>query len=104
MGKSRCSMHITFLVLILLAFSSEWSSAQSNRTVPSMEKENMAIAVYTPINEADLASVREQLFKLLRMSPRQTTALSVDSTLLSYPDYVNRNNPELARFLQSHRK
>ena len=101
MERSRFSVRIAFLVLILLAFSSEWSPAQSKPTV-SVEKENAASGVYTPTNEVELASVREQLFKLLRMSPKLTTALSVDSTLLSYPDYVNRNNPELARFLQSH--
>jgi hypothetical protein len=101
MEKIRCSIHIAFLVLILLAFSSEWLPAQSKPTIP-VEKGNVAAGVYTPTNEAELASVREQLFKLLRMSPKLTTALSVDSTLLSYPDYVNRNNPELERFLQSH--
>jgi hypothetical protein len=56
----------------------------------------------SPVNEAELASVREQLFKFLRMTPRLTMALSTDPTLLGYQEYVNKHNPELASFIQRH--
>jgi hypothetical protein len=46
--------------------------------------------------------MRDQLFNLLRMSPKLTSALAHDPTLLGYQDYVNNNNPELAKYLQSH--
>jgi len=77
-----------------------WLCAQSASS-PKPEKEPVAPAGFSPTNEAELASVQEQLFKLLRMSPKLTSAVARDPSLLSYPDYVNRNNPELARFIQS---
>ena len=102
MEKSRWSIHITAMLMVLLASPSlEWLSAQSTPS-PATEKESAAIAGFSPTNEAELASVREQLFKLLRMSPKLTSAVALDPTLLGYQEYVNRNNPELARFLLSH--
>jgi hypothetical protein len=100
--KRNCwFVHITVLLLVLLAFSSEWLPAQST-SPQTAEKKTSTVAEFTPTNEEALASVREQLFKLLRMSPRLTSALTVDPTLLGYQEYVNRNNPELARFLLAH--
>ena len=66
------------------------------------EKKSESPAVFSPMSEAELGSVRKQLFNLLRMSPKLTQALSIDPSLLAYQEYVNRSNPELARFLQSH--
>ncbi|WP_263365722.1 hypothetical protein [Edaphobacter bradus] len=45
---------------------------------------------------------QEQLIRLLRLSPTLTTVVAHDPSLLSNPDYVSRNNPQLAQFLQSH--
>lgn len=56
----------------------------------------------SPASEAELKSAREELFGFLRMSPRLTMALSADPSLLGHPDYVNRHNPGLAVFIQSH--
>jgi hypothetical protein len=50
----------------------------------------------------DLAETREQLLGLLRMSPTLTDVVATDPTLLANQDYVNRNNPELGKFLLNH--
>jgi len=55
-----------------------------------------------PASEQDLAATQDQLIKLLRISPTLTSVLEHDPSLLSNQDYVQHNNPELARFLVSH--
>lgn len=56
----------------------------------------------TPISDEDLAVTREQLFKLLRLSPKLTGVVANDPSLLGNQEYVSRNNPELAKFLATH--
>src|SRR5271170_851347 len=53
-------------------------------------------------NESDLADTRAQLIRLLRMSPTLSEVVANDPSLLANQDYVNRNNPELGKFLESH--
>ncbi|HXE09765.1 MAG TPA: hypothetical protein VN612_17805, partial [Acidobacteriaceae bacterium] len=60
-----------------------------------------ATATTAPSTE-DLATVREQLLALLRMSPTLTHVLEDDPTLLADQDYVARSNPQLAQFLTQH--
>ena len=50
----------------------------------------------------DLAVKRDQLLALLRMSPTLTQVVITDPTLLADDAYINRVNPELARFLAQH--
>jgi hypothetical protein len=52
--------------------------------------------------EKDLAATQSQLIKLLRLSPKLTTVVEHDPSLLSNQDYVSRNNPQLAQFLAGH--
>ena len=52
--------------------------------------------------DAALGSVQRQLFDLLNMSPRLKSALSSDSSLLGYSEYVKDRNPALGRFLEGH--
>ena len=52
--------------------------------------------------EKDLAATQSQLIKLLRLSPKLTTVVEHDPSLLSNQDYVSRNNPQLAQFLATH--
>ena len=62
-----------------------------------------APAATAPVpTEKDLAATREQLLKLLRMSPTLTTVVAHDPSLLANQDYVARNNPQLAQFLATH--
>jgi hypothetical protein len=55
-----------------------------------------------PISEKELGQTQEELIKLLRSSPRLTTVVARDPSLLANTEYVSRNNPQLAQFLQAH--
>jgi hypothetical protein len=99
--KCRWTLHIAIYAILLSAPGVRSTLAQAKPS-PAVEKEPTGMTGFSPANEAELDSVREQLFKLLRMSPKLTSAISLDPTLLSYQEYVNKNNPELAGFLQSH--
>jgi hypothetical protein len=57
----------------------------------------------TPVpTDRDVAATQSQLIKLLRLSPTLTTVVSRDPSLLSNPEYVAHNNPQLAEFLANH--
>jgi hypothetical protein len=49
-----------------------------------------------------IANTREELLRLLKISPTLTEVVAADPSLLSNQDYVNHNNPELGRFLAAH--
>ena len=59
-------------------------------------------ATATPISDDELSSTQDQLIQLLRTSPKLTTVVARDPSLLSDQEYVNRNNPQLAQFLIQH--
>ena len=59
-------------------------------------------AVPAATDEETVNRTRRQLMEMLRMSPRLTEVLSRDASLLGDNEYVQRKNPELAGFLQSH--
>lgn len=59
-------------------------------------------AAPAPINDEEFRATQEQLLQLLRTSPTLTTVVAHDPSLLSDQDYVSRNNPQLAQFLQAH--
>jgi hypothetical protein len=52
--------------------------------------------------ERDVAATQTQLIKLLRLSPKLTSVVARDPSLLSNQDYIAQNNPELAAFLAAH--
>lgn len=52
--------------------------------------------------DKDVAATQEELIRLLRLSPKLTTVVARDPSLLADQDYVSRNNPQLAQFLASH--
>ncbi len=54
------------------------------------------------LSQNRLADTREQLLSYLRMSPTMTMVMASDPSLLADKEYVARNNPELARFLEAH--
>jgi hypothetical protein len=54
------------------------------------------------LSEKDTAALQRQLIDLLKLSPRLTTVVAHDPSLLADTDYVTRNNPQLAAFLAAH--
>lgn len=93
---------LAFAVLLFMAFSGPYQASGQTQAVAPAERPAVVAGNASPTNEAALASVREQLFRFLRMSPRLTMAISNDPSLLGYQEYVNRHNPELAGFIQLH--
>jgi flagellar biogenesis protein FliO len=53
-------------------------------------------------NEKELVATQAELIKLLRLSPKLTTVIEHDPSLLANQEYVNANNPQLGQFLASH--
>jgi len=89
--------YVRFLAAILLVmapFAAE-SAAQAAKTTDSVQTQS-------PMSEKDIAALQDQFLELLRLSPTLAEVVARDPSLLSNADYVNRNNPQLGRFLQSH--
>ena len=70
---------------------------QQSRPAPRTATNNASAT-----SSEEISATREQLFKLLRLSPKLTSVVSRDPGLLGDQEYVSRNNPELAAFLQQH--
>lgn len=73
-------------------------------TPPAAKAAPIAVAApAAPVpTDRDVAATQAELIKLLRLSPKLTTVVSHDPSLLSNQDYVAQNNPQLAAFLASH--
>jgi hypothetical protein len=78
-----------------------WGASQAPPARPA-ERAPAASAGVSPTNDESLAAIRETLIKLLRVSPKLTTVVVRDPSLLGNQEYVSRSNPELAQFLQNH--
>ena len=69
----------------------------------AMAQARSAATVATPEMSKDgVVETREQLMSLLRMSPTLATVIANDPSLLANQEYIARNNPELAKFLEVH--
>jgi hypothetical protein len=82
--------------LLFGVLSTGWVVAQARP-----QRSNQA-ASSSAATEQEVAATRLQLYKLLRMSPKLTTVVARDPSLLADREYVDRNNPELGQFLQDH--
>jgi hypothetical protein len=69
---------------------------------PAHAQTRSATPAATPISDEDASAVRQQLFRLLRLSPKLTSVIARDPDLLANQEYVSHNNPALAQFLQQH--
>lgn len=96
---SSCSPAVIRTIALLVLLFGIHISAQSQPSAPSRRA-----ATNPPVatDQKDLAAIQEELITLLRTSPTLTTVVARDPSLLSNQDYVNRNNPQLAQFLQNH--
>lgn|SRR5581483_3786671 len=89
-------IQLTALLIVLL-----YTSSMTAQPVTSHMTDNGFVASASP-NDEQLAAIRENLFNLLQMSPKLTGAVANDPSLLGDQEYINRSNPELAKFLQNH--
>ncbi len=103
--RNRFASWILCSVAVFALASAPFASAQSLPAAPAAPKAPMHPAA-SPMaqapSESDVADTQEQLLKLLRLSPVLTSVVARDPSLLSDQEYVARNNPELAQFLQAH--
>ena len=93
-----CSAAAPALLFAAVAPAQTHSAAPAARPAPAPT----AAAPAPAPTDKDMAATQSQLIKLLRLSPRLTTVLSRDPSLLSNQEYVTRNNPQLAEFLAAH--
>ena len=93
-------MAATALVVVSLAAAQ--TSPPPQPTAPPAPKASPAVAGAPAPNDREVAETQTELIRLLRLSPRLTTVVSRDPSLLSDQDYVARNNPQLAAFLAAH--
>jgi hypothetical protein len=97
MQKQRRHLEMVPTIVAVLVLFTAVGAAQAPR-VPQP-----AMAANSPqMSEKDLAALQDQLLQVLRVSPTLAEVVARDPSLLSNPEYVNRNNPELGRFLQAH--
>jgi hypothetical protein len=82
----------------MAVFYASWLPAQS----PARTTDRTPAESSTPTSNEALAATREELFNLLKISPKLTGVVAHDPSLLANQEYVERNNPELAKFLQNH--
>ncbi len=90
-------------VALFLVLSAGASPAPA-QTAPSRQAEKNPAVRANPasISEASVTETRQELLKILRVSPKLTTVVARDPSLLADQEYVARNNPELAQFLADH--
>ena len=97
MRKQHRYVAMIQLVVAFLALFTAVSAAQTQRPAQP------APPVNSPqMTAKDVAALQDQLLQLLRVSPTLAEVVAHDPSLLSNSEYVNRNNPELGRFLQAH--
>jgi len=83
-------------VTLLLGMFADTHPVQSQKLNPKAGEPQI-----TTSNQSD-TEIQQQLLKMLRLSPTLTMVVSRDPSLLSDQEYVSRNSPELAQFLQLH--
>lgn len=98
--KRPCLTAALATLSVLLSISS-CSIAQA-QTAKRAGKTSPSSAPDTPTSPSNVEATREELFRLLRLSPKLTTVVARDPSLLSDESYVARNNPQLAQFLHDH--
>ncbi len=97
MHKQRRYMAVVQSVAAFLVLFTAVSAAQTPHAAQA------AVTANPPqMSEKDLAALQDQLLQVLRVSPTLAEVVARDPSLLSNAEYVNRNNPELGRFLQAH--
>jgi hypothetical protein len=94
--------HTLALPLVLLCAS--LAAAQTRPAAPVRANPATAgPAATAPVaSDKDVAVTQEELIRLLELSPTLTTVVARDPSLLSNQEYVRRNNPQLAQFLENH--
>lgn len=84
-------------LLIIGVLASSPLFAQKSQTAPPR-----TAAEQSQPSDENISATQEELLRLLRTSPKLTMVVARDPSLLADQEYVARNNPALASFLQAH--
>ena len=104
LSRSKIRSSISSFAIITLAASALLAGTNAaGQNKPSKGPAPASPPAAAPIQtEKDVATIQDQLIKLLRQSPTLTMVVARDPSLLSNQDYVTKNNPQLAEFLAAH--
>jgi hypothetical protein len=94
----RYGARVQFIAIFLIAFLVLFTAV----SVAQAPRAPQPAATAPQMSEKDVAALQDQLLQLVRVSPTLAEVVARDPSLLSNAEYVNRNNPELGRFLQAH--
>ena len=103
--QSRFISRVISIAIVTVAGSALLAGTHAGaQAKPARAQAPAPVAVpATPVQtERDVAGIQDQLVKLLRQSPTLTTVVARDPSLLSNQEYVAKNNPQLAAFLEAH--
>jgi len=93
-------------LLLVMALGAPAVRAQKTPSQPSRpaspEKHQAVAAVDTNAEASDMESTRAEFHRLLDYHPRLVGVLYHDPSLLADLDYIKRNGPDLAGFLEQH--
>jgi hypothetical protein len=81
-------------IAVVMTFVPSLTAAQNPHPNPPATTEQMS--------QKDVADMQDQLLQLLRVTPTLAEVISRDPSLLGNADYVNRYNPSLGHFLETH--
>ncbi len=97
MEKHRVVYRILTAITFSILLHGSLAAAQTRVATPAS-----TVGTAPAPNDHDVAITQTELIRLLRLSPTLTTVVSHDPSLLSNPEYVAHNNPQLATFLTAH--
>jgi hypothetical protein len=96
-------LHSLAAAALLIAGLSAVPAGVAAQARPAVPAQGAQPAQPAPVaNDRELQETQTELIRLLRLSPTLTTVVEHDPSLLSNPEYVSRNNPQLAQFLVAH--
>jgi hypothetical protein len=94
MRRRRYFVAMVSFILMFGSCFATWGAAQTPRATGT--------AAPAQMSQKDVADLQDQLLQLLRVTPTLAEVVAHDPSLLSNTDYVKRNNPQLASFLEAH--
>src|ERR1051326_436630 len=93
---------IAVLALLLTLPGVAQRNPAPSQKAPAPAQQAAAAPAAPALDEETIFNTRRQLMEMIRISPRLAEVLSRDASLLSDAEYIQRKNPELARFLEAH--
>jgi len=99
---NRRPIRIVHSIVLPLLLGASLAAAQPKAAPATPHAPAGPVTPVAVASDKDVASTQEELVRLLRLSPTLTTVVARDPSLLSNQEYVRRNNPQLALFLENH--